>query len=128
MTLLSSRPFSLNPFLQTISKIAEAWPRHPCLHTLTFESGWFWKDKQFLDLEQQHSWIKNNLMPKFPALRTCHFSQRIEWRYDEADALWKPTIPDSYVYGVRELLQRIGEDCFVDFNNCLQEVLIPDSP
>ncbi|KIM43831.1 hypothetical protein M413DRAFT_26124 [Hebeloma cylindrosporum] len=119
------------PIQQTISNFTEAWPRHPPLHTLVFESGTFWRTKELLDLEQQHSWIKSSLMPKFPALRICSFSKHIEWHYehcDEANALWKPSIPDSHVHEVRKLLQRVGGGHFIDFDNCFEKILFPPSP
>lgn len=67
-------------------------------------------------------------MPKLPALRTCRLSEQVEWHYDQANALWKPTIPDLHVYKVRKVLQRIGGDYVVYFDKCLKDVLFPASP
>ena len=57
---------------------------------LILENDSLWEEIQFLNLELQRSLIKSSLMPKFPALRTCRLSERIEWYYNEANALWNP--------------------------------------
>lgn len=79
---------------------------------------------QSLNLELQHSLIKNSLMPKFSTLRTCRLSKHIEWHYNEFNALWKPRIPNPHVYEVRKFLQRVGRDRVVDFDNCIEDLFL----
>jgi len=133
MVLLSSQtPFTDSLLLDNfkVYRILASTSVFAYVHTLTLENATFWGDKQFLNLElrAQHSLIKSSLMPKLPALRTCRLSEHIEWHYNEADALWKPTIPNPHVYEVRKFLQTVGGNYVVYFDNCLKDVLFPASP
>ncbi|KAF8885394.1 hypothetical protein CPB84DRAFT_1788403 [Gymnopilus junonius] len=105
--------------IELLSKLRR-YPKQPLLHTFIVDPI---TNNLPRDLQLEHRWLADFVLPQFPALRQCQFGSGFEWFYCHIEAIWRPRVVPKLCEDVLKWARLNQQLDGVDYDGFLKRLL-----